>query len=194
MTMKSVPLLGIGGTVQARLGSGNSVVDKNGSLIGNIKKDMTGVLRVLSSESRIELQLCCSLDLTSASLRGNAQQEQFRGSINSLSANIYGSMDMFDDVGVFLQSVGVFLQDPQDCDRNVQYRNPHRLSALDEEALMTYEMRRKSEFVAEKILQTPVDVLSDLETTAVLSEADSPDCLATELYTYANDSIHFFNY
>lgn len=68
MTMKSLPLLRAGGAVRVRLGSGSSVVDENGFLIENIKKDMTGILRVLSSEPRIELQFCWSMEFTSTSL------------------------------------------------------------------------------------------------------------------------------
>jgi len=157
-------------------------LNDNGSFVGTVKKELAGILRVLSSESGIELQLSCSSNVFGGPPRGKAHGEKSNNPANSLSAIIYGPMDTFEDVGRFLQNVGMYLQDPQDCDRNVKYRNPHRLSGLDEDAPMTLELKRHHEICTEQILQTPVDMLSDLETTTLLSEAKSPDCLATELY------------
>ncbi|PVH83787.1 hypothetical protein DL98DRAFT_412175, partial [Cadophora sp. DSE1049] len=111
----------------------------------------------------------------------------------SLSVVIYGPMTIYDDIGKFLQDVGMYLQDPQNCDRKVRYRNPHRLSGLDEDAPMTSELRRvqSQEKRAEELLQTPIDVFSDFESHTLISETIGPSCLATVLYSHQKQALTF---
>jgi hypothetical protein len=151
---------------------------------GNIQEDVAGVLRLLSSEGGVELQLSCFPKTSSFSFRSVSHGRDVNHAAESLSVIIYGPMTVYDEIGQFLQDMGMYLQDPQYCDRKVTYRNPHRLSGLDEDAPMTSELRKlqPQEKRAEELLQTPIDVFSDFETHTLLSETISPNCLATELY------------
>lgn len=160
--------------MKVKLGAGRVLSDESGSSVGNVQQEVAGVFRMLSSEPGIELQLFCS--------SSTSHTEASRAVEHSLSAIIYGPMVMFDEVGKFLQGVGMYLQDPKDCDRNVEYRNPHRLSGLDQGAPMTLDLKTSPGSRPEEFLQSPVDIFSDLETTTFLAETIRPDCLATELY------------
>ena len=169
---------------RVKLGNGRTLIDDIGLPLGNIKQDVAGVLRLLSSERGVELQLSCFPKSLSFPLRSFSHRHDARHASESLSVIIYGPMTVYDEIGEFLQSVGLYLQDPQGCDRNVRYRNPHRLSGLDEDAPMTLELRnvQPQEKRAEELLQSPIDVFSDFETHTLLAETISPDCLATELF------------
>lgn len=89
-------------------------------------------------------------------------------------------MDLFDDVGVFVQGYDMYLQAPRGCDRNVKYRNPHRLSGLDQDVPMTFDLFPSSNHV--EATRTAVDLLADMETDEILLETDTPLALRTELY------------
>ena len=57
---------------------------------------------------------------------------------------------MCDEISNFFQECKVFLQDPLHCEFNVPYRNPHRLSGLDEEFSMTQDMHKEQEIKIEE--------------------------------------------
>jgi len=40
-------------------------------------------------------------------------------------------MELFDEIGEWLQDYDVYLQDPRACDMDVRYCNPQRLSCID---------------------------------------------------------------
>jgi len=172
------------GPVRVKLGNDRTLLNDIGLPMGNIQQDVAGVLRLLSSERGVELQLSCIPKTSSSLLRSDNHGRNVSHAAESLSVIIYGPMTVYDEIGDFLQDIGMYLQDPQYCDRNVRYRNPHRLSGLDEDAPMTSELRKlqPQEKRAEEILQTPIDIFSDFETQTFLSETTSPNCLATELY------------
>lgn len=91
------------------------------------------------------------------------------------------SRKLFGDVGNFLQEYKMFLQDPRGCDRNVRYRNPHRISGLDEEAPMTFKLTFESAAPLALEAPDPVDVLSGFETGNDLSETQGSSLLVTRL-------------
>lgn len=40
-------------------------------------------------------------------------------------------MNLSEELGTFFQDYDIYLQDPLDCDLDVRYCNPHRLSSVD---------------------------------------------------------------
>jgi SWI/SNF-related matrix-associated actin-dependent regulator of chromatin subfamily A3 len=174
----------ISAPVRVKLGNDRTLFDDSGLPLGNIQQEVAGVLRLLSSEHGVELKLSCFPRTSSFPLRSVSHGHDVASAAESLSVIIYGPMTVYDEIGEFLQEIGMYLQDPQGCDRDVRYRNPHRLSGLDEDAPMTSELRKlqPQEKRAEELFQSPIDVFSDFETHTLLSETISPDCLATELY------------
>jgi hypothetical protein len=47
---------------------------------------------------------------------------------HELLVNVYGRSDLAEDFGSFFEKVGIFLQDPVACQRDVPYMNPHLLA------------------------------------------------------------------
>ena len=96
---------------------------------------------------------------------------------------LYGPMDLFEGIGEYLQKCAVYLQDPLHCDRNVLYRNPHRLSEPDGEVRMT-QQGSKQQAINIETIQEQQDPFAELETTEPQPETEGPSALATALYRY----------
>ncbi|OCL01572.1 hypothetical protein AOQ84DRAFT_401724 [Glonium stellatum] len=102
-------------------------------------------------------------------------RDQLSQTTCSLSIIIYGSEDLFEDVGRFFQDWGLFLRDPRNCDRNVRYRNPHRLSArYSEECPMTLDTNDSLHTDQVDDLRSPEGLLEILNTEEELIEANQP--------------------
>jgi SWI/SNF-related matrix-associated actin-dependent regulator of chromatin subfamily A3 len=97
-----------------------------------------------------------------------------------LMANLYGPMEIFDDVGDFLQDNDQYLQDPKGCGRNVQYRNPHMMAGLDDIPQWTSDFDSPLDN-CEK-LQEATSLMDSLQTDEVLAESETPPALKTALY------------
>lgn len=97
-----------------------------------------------------------------------------------LMANLYGPMEIFDDVGDFLQDNDRYLQDPNGCNRNVQYRNPHMIAGLDDIPQWTSDLDSLLDD-CEK-LQEATGLMDSLQTDERLTESETPPSLKTALY------------
>ncbi|KAF2458817.1 SNF2 family N-terminal domain-containing protein [Lineolata rhizophorae] len=103
---------------------------------------------------------------------------------------IYGPMEIFDDVGEYCRQHDAYLQDPIGCDRDVPYRNPHRLDGLDENASTTYQLIAQKG-VKEEVVREQVDILAGLEFDEDLPEAEAPAALWTQLYPHQKQALAF---
>lgn len=148
---------------------------------GRVYKSYVQPLKALLEEQSLELQSYCVID---------ASQQRFTKDIATsgqgvrctISVIIYGSEDLFEDIGDFLQQHDLFLQDPRGCNRNVLYRNPHRLSSTDP-AICPYTLeldQPEPEGQLEDIEATN-DILEALNTEEELKEAEQPSGVQTPL-------------
>jgi hypothetical protein len=103
------------------------------SPIGYLSEAVFGILQTLLDDPDIELQIQCRASTT----HGPVRKSISTSSSATLSVIIYGTFELFGDIGHLLELNDLFLQDPIGCDRVVEYRNPHRLSGLDLEPVMT---------------------------------------------------------
>jgi len=94
---------------------------------GSITTEHSQIVQALREDHAIDLQVQCVLDDKTASASRKRGLDSLSRTTCSLSIIIYGSGELFEDIGRFFQDSGLFLQDPRGCDRNVRYRNPHRL-------------------------------------------------------------------
>ncbi|KAJ5704063.1 hypothetical protein N7493_011201 [Penicillium malachiteum] len=106
-----------------------------------------------------------------------------------LNVIVYGSMELFEDVGDFFQSNGFYLQKPRGCDRNVRYHNPHCISGLDSDTPWTFDLDLVPELYGHFI--TPYDVLAGLETDESLPEAEDYKEIKTPLYKHQRQALSF---
>lgn len=102
-----------------------------------------------------------------------------------LCTNIYGPRDLADLVGEFASRCKLTLQDPQYCDRNVKYVNPHRMP-FDEVGFTNSLQLLASESAPPKIEVRPTqDFFRDFEFDEDLAETDlPPKLLKTTLKPY----------
>ncbi|KAJ0423597.1 SNF2 family N-terminal domain-containing protein [Aspergillus carlsbadensis] len=144
-------------------------------------------LSVLAQEEGIELQIQLRREKRARKASGNKGKA---GVLVSLKLNVivYGPVDLFEDIGDFIQENGYYLQEPSHCDRNVPYRNPHCMSGDDDEVPFTFDLeRREDDFVPAKV----PDLLFGLETCEVLPEDYDPPGLATSLYSHQKQALTF---
>ena len=97
---------------------------------------------------------------------------------------------------MFVSRCHYFLQQPRDCDRNVEYCNPHCLSMESAKPLFTYDLKDSDEldtFHADRLyLNTnPIDAFVDTSTCIMLPETETPTALRTQLYKHQKQALTF---
>ena len=142
------------------------------------------ILRTLKADVAITLQTFTVPIYTENKTRRKGQKgETDIGFV--LCVNIYGPRDLADVVGDFASQCKLFLQDPQHCDRNVEYLNPHRMPF--DEVVFTSSLQLlvpESSPPRIEVRQTQ-DLFRDFECDEDLVETDlPPDCLKTALKPY----------
>lgn len=145
------------------------------ALIGKLDEKATQCLSKLANEG-VHIQFM----LNRADASGKSRTQRTR-TIAVGCAILYGPEDFADDIGHFLDRCGYCLQDPYGCELNVPYKNPHCLSTLFEEPLLTSnflepENNRESAFSVSNSLR-------EFQTNENLPEWQQPDAIITELCT-----------
>jgi SWI/SNF-related matrix-associated actin-dependent regulator of chromatin subfamily A3 len=138
------------------------------------------LLLALRDELGVEVQLQIHLTNAFESFQRSSRRSKKKHAIPMLLANLYGSMDVFDDVGDFLQDNNQYLQDPQGCDRNVLYRNPHMMAGLDDISQWTSDF--DSPVDESEMLEEARGLMDGLQTDEILAERETPPLLKTPLH------------
>lgn len=99
-----------------------------------------------------------------------------------LSIILYGPAGMAEAVGSWLNKCQIYLQMPENCDRNVPYSNPHCLSFNDEDTAMTFELASRRLCADSAELHDSMNILTELENQEPLAEAPQPFLIATALH------------
>lgn len=151
--------------------------------LGLLDERTRAVVQMLSDDPEVDLQFSCCI----SEMIGQSKKRKTASSSRiCLSIIIYGAVHLFEDVGAFLQSSGMFLQDPVGCNRNVIYRNPHRLSGLDPDAPMTCQNDAKPVVCSLDVNSNSVDFLARFESGDTLPETEGHLSLLTPLRKYAS--------
>jgi len=153
----------------------------DGKVIGRLQEPCATVFKALLDEESLEFQFICSMQGVELEAKRAKKGKLIPSVTVSLSAVIYGPMKRSDDIGSYLDSCELYLQDPQHCDRNVKYHNPHRLSSLDTHAPMTMDVvlrQRQRREIAER----PVNFLNELECNARFPKSPQPPSVTTLLH------------
>lgn len=141
------------------------------SVSGTLSNRDWTILCSISQEQDVHLQMVVSINNTAVT----------KGSQTAyLSAIIYGPLEIFDDIGEYFSDNDLFLQDPWNCYRNVRYRNPQRLSGLDQDAPLTFDHFGPNARCG--TVSSPIDMLQGFESKQDISEAKVPKALQTRLY------------
>lgn len=155
------------------------------SLTGSVSTQHEQLLQAILDEPSIRSQVICVLN------DGNSGARKPAGLLPqlipcSLSINLYGPKELFEEIGSFFQDYDIYLQDPLHCDLNVKYCNPHRLSSIDPSlSPMTYELKTN---ILEAFDIQPTsrhsELLDILDPQEDLSEASQPSEIQTKLERY----------
>ncbi|KAL8327367.1 hypothetical protein RB597_003610 [Gaeumannomyces tritici] len=99
---------------------------------GRLAAEYVDIVQAILEAQPLELQVSCAINPLETLQLKSSHRAQFGDIVQkcTLSLIIYGPADMSRDVGDFFQEADVYLQDPKNCDRNIKYCNPHRLSSL----------------------------------------------------------------
>ena len=169
------------------LDKSNIVCDAGGSRkLGKLEERLGKILRTLTAEDHIELQLYFHSkdDETSNGKRNLKAQVKSAGSPALLHAIIYGPLRCYNEVGDFLSECGLYLQDPVRCDRDVLYCNPHLLSCSDEERVTTFQLNTIQDSCQIEESGAPQDLFELLRSEKLLPETEPSPFLVTKLYRY----------
>jgi hypothetical protein len=151
-------------------------------VVGTLRKKTIQILASFHREKDLSIQ-CLLKWVNGAAIQGTfstGTPPHWR-----LLVNIYGPAELSDDIGHFAQESRIFLQDPEYCDRNVEYLNPHRLPREDGLVLYTQSLP-VVEFTVkiEEPIENPFDILATAEDNEALLEALPHSGLRTSLYKY----------
>jgi hypothetical protein len=145
------------------------------------------MIQGLLDEASLELFVSCVVEDTQTT---EAPKRSFGPSTVpcALQITVYGPLDIFDEIGTWFEDYQVFLQDPQQCHRNVRYCNPHRLSS-DDARSSTYLLdivSQGSTFLHLEIVTQQPDLLDELSSHDNLEETPQPSAIKRELRRQAN--------
>lgn len=162
------------------------------SEVAGLDCKMAQIFKVLCREPTVSLQAF----LAQNTLLDGLDKGQFKnGTTNShpgathLYVNVYGPATIVDSIGTFASKCGLFLQDPQHCDRDVEYRNPHRISFEDDVPVYTQSMRvTQNPSLEIEEIGKPLDLFRDLELEESLAESEPGSAVRTKLYPYVYSS------
>ena len=162
----------------------NFVGDNETQFKGDVDFDFAHLTQALFDEKALELEAKATTIEHSPKATGKRQAARITKFSRpcSLSIIIYGPMDLFEEVGSFLEERDIFLQDPVGCKRNVPYCNPHRLPLDGAPPKMTADLEKPSllSVVAEDIDTRP-ELLDTLNSQQDLAETEQPRSIRTSL-------------
>jgi hypothetical protein len=160
---------------------------------GILDPSASKLLSVLLKEPSIALQLQIDRprDVPITELHGRALLKRRSKAMlqPALQVIIYGARRLFEPVGTFTAACRYYLQQPHNCDRNVEYSNPHCLSPEQGCRIFTHDLKdsgwpdhpRANNLYLDC---NPIDVLVGGSQCCNLPETKTPSSLKTRLYRY----------
>lgn len=157
-------------------GTGESM-DIQGRISSAYAKMMHGIL----GETSLRLEVSCVVDLAQASKACDQVSSQRQC---HLDITLFGPVDLFDEIGSYLEGYEVYLQDPiQNCKQDFRYCNPHRLSSEDVSScpFLSDFLAQNSQPIGLKTISHKPDLLDVLSSHAELNEHPQPRAIRTNL-------------
>jgi hypothetical protein len=169
------------------------VSSKDLNINGKLDPDFTQLLSDLLEERGLDLESYASSIDDQPNPR--ARTIRFHGSSRfcRLDIILYGPLDLFDDLGTYLQERNIFLQDPIGCERNVRYCNPHRLPPTDPSVhVLTSSLTKCAGYVSEmEFIAARPELLDILNSQEDLPEAAQPPSIKTKLARHQKQALTF---
>lgn len=152
---------------------------------GSISPGSVHIVAALSAEKELVLEMTCRKDPTKPTKP--TRPGQLNGSMPSIrkclvDIIIYGPPSYFEEVGSFFEDHDIHLQDPEDCQLDLPYQNPHKLPNQDGKTMLTSESKRRTDqvlIIEEE--QRGADLLDTLNSQQDLAETEQPPSIRTKL-------------
>lgn len=138
------------------------------------------MIQGLLDETALNLYTSCVPDGELSARKSSRSPGQF---FCALDITVYGPMELFEQIGIYFQEYGTYLQDPQTCHMDVRYCNPHRLSSDDFNScpmLSEFISQTNTSSYLHDITQGP-DLLDILSSNADLEETPQPRAIRATL-------------
>ncbi|KAF2233475.1 hypothetical protein EV356DRAFT_503549 [Viridothelium virens] len=175
------------GIFNARVCSNCVFLQGNSNEVGLIEPATAKAIRVLSEDPDIVLQVRCTIKRELLTPRRRKSLKTSSVWCAHLSVIIYGTLKSFDLFGHYLEECGFYLQDPEGCDQNVPYRNPHRLSGTQKNPPMTIEQQLDYASIQQEAYSS-VDLIGSHQE---LPEAVTPSPIITPLFPHQRKALTF---
>lgn len=147
---------------------------------GRILSEHAQMVQGLLDESSLKLHVSC-VPTDNMSTKKPAQNSTLFPC--DLEITVYGDPDLFEQIGIWFQAYGVYLQDPRVCHHDVKYCNPHRLSSDDFEScpLLSQAILHAVKLSSFQGITDGPDLLDILSSNVELEEAAQPSLVQTVL-------------
>ena len=179
------------GIVAAQVCHDRVFLESGSSDIGTIDPETAKAIRVLSEDTNTFLQLQCRIKTEFLPSPKRQLPKTIPITHIHLSILIYGPFRNFDAVGNYVEECGFYLQDPEGCNRNVPYRNPHRLSGTQKNPPMTLERELEHANSKRRAYGVASDFLDALNSQDGLQEKVTPGPVKTPLYPHQRKALAF---
>ncbi|KAL6900038.1 hypothetical protein GGI43DRAFT_406165 [Trichoderma evansii] len=157
---------------------------------GLILSEHGQMIQGLLDESALNLHVSC---IPNDNLSGRKSGRSSTQVPCDLEITVYGNSDLFEQIGIWFQAYGEYLQDPRACHHDVKYWNPHRLSSDDFEScplLSQVISHALKSFSYQGITEGP-DLLDILSSNVDLEEAPQPAAIQTALQSHQKKALTF---
>ncbi|ETS86311.1 hypothetical protein PFICI_00139 [Pestalotiopsis fici W106-1] len=111
-----------------------------------------------------------------------------------LQLTIYGDLELFDEVGEWLQGSDIYLQDPMVCHMDVKYCNPHRLSFIDIHSCpMVSDIVKGKPGLMFRTISERSSLLDTISNVIDLQEAPQPPAVKSSLKRHQKQALYFMS-
>jgi SWI/SNF-related matrix-associated actin-dependent regulator of chromatin subfamily A3 len=153
-------------------------------LFGELDSHIAEIISSIDSKDGIRLQIYCrTINRRAAQGKKGSRKTREKECQYVMNTIIYGPENLHNNVGDYLAACRIYLQDPIDCDRNVQYSNPQFLCRAGGR-VMTYEFASLNAAPRVEKIISQDDIFSQLSCDDYLSLTEAPDPINTTLYRY----------
>ncbi|KAF8856920.1 hypothetical protein BDZ45DRAFT_715184 [Acephala macrosclerotiorum] len=156
---------------------------------GRIPTEYGEMIQGLIDEPTVTLHVSCVIDDKPTAKKPSRKFELLPC---VLEITVYGSLEIFEEIGTWFQGHEIYLQDPRSCHMEVKYYNPQRLSAhdLDTCPLLSKVVSNRSVLDLQDITQRP-DPLDILSSHVDLEETPQPSVIRAALKRHQKQALTF---
>ncbi|KAF2129963.1 hypothetical protein P153DRAFT_227886 [Dothidotthia symphoricarpi CBS 119687] len=156
---------------------------------GTLNERSASILQALSDDPLVDIQIV--IRPTASTNTKRKEHTRYLQHVRvSVSVIIYGAESILDEIGTFCQQADLYLQDPIGADRNVRYRNPHRLFSAEDKIHMTFDLRNPDSNMTVSHIHNS-DFLDTLVSSQPLQELGTPSNMRTPLLPHQRQALYF---